>query len=72
MLPIDPDRSTHWALLELLYCLTRDLARATRGVGSRRSVRRISWIAGLIVASSGGAIADGRFHLLRLFLRAFS
>jgi hypothetical protein len=62
-LPIDPERDTRWALVELLYGLIRDAHRRWRLIRSRR------WwkvLVGIVVTITA---ADHRYHLLTVLLQ---
>ncbi len=75
VIPIDPTRATGWVLVELVYCLGRDLRSAAGGGrGSWRRADRSRWfriIRWVVVAGGvglGGAAADQHLRLVRLLL----
>jgi hypothetical protein len=75
VLPIDPERSTRWALVQLVYCVARDVLRLARAGrrGWRQAPRSRSFriLRALVVSGAlalGGAALDQHLHLLRLLL----
>ncbi len=68
-LPIDVERDTRWALVELLYCLQRDARRRWLLTRSRRWWRALVWAVGTITTYGLGAMADHRWHLLEQLLQ---
>jgi len=66
-IPIDLERDTRLALLELLYGLQRDARRSWRKVGSRRrSLLRVVALVGLAYAA--GVLFADRLHVLSQLL----
>ncbi len=67
-LPIDPERDTRWALVELLYGRQRDARRRWR-LPSRRWWKALIWVLGTITTSGVGAWADHHLHVLDELVR---
>jgi hypothetical protein len=63
-LPIDVERDTRWALVELLYGLQRDARRRWQLTRSRRWWRLLVWVVVTITASGVEALADHHFHVV--------
>lgn len=68
-IPIDPERDTFWALVELLYGLQRDARRRWRRIRSRRWWKVLRWLMGTIATAVLGTAADHRFHLVAQLLQ---
>lgn len=79
ILPIDPRLPTGWALMQLVYCLLRDVLRLVQAGqrGWRRAHRSRGFrilralVVGVVLAL-GGAALDQHLHLLRLLLAALT
>jgi transcriptional regulator with XRE-family HTH domain len=70
-IPIDVERDTRWALVELLYGLQRDARRSWRQARSRLWWRLLLGTAGLILIYGAGAVAGDRFNILRQLVHLF-
>jgi len=77
ILPIDPQRPTGWALVQLVYCLLRDVLRLVqtwrrdwRRARRRRTFRILRALVIGAALAGGGAALDERLHLLRLLIAA--
>lgn len=68
IIPIDIERDTRWALVELVYGLQRDARRRWRCTWFRRCWRTLLWI---VMTYGVGVAADDRLHVLRWLLQQF-
>ncbi len=68
-LPIDTDRDTRWALVELLYGLQRDARRRWWITRTRRWWKVLVRVVGAIFTSGAGAMVDHRLHILGQLLQ---
>ena len=66
VIPIDVERDTRWALVELVYGLQRDAQRRWRRSRLQRWWKPLIWI---VMTYGAGVAADDRFHMLRWVLK---
>jgi hypothetical protein len=71
IVPIDPERDTRWALVELLFGLQRDARERWHLIRCRRWLKRLGWALGTIASSFASMAVDHHFHLTAHLLQRF-